>query len=175
MGCADMTLTASHAPAVPRIRPIHLPARMFERIPHSLIAVLARVSLAVTFWTSGQTKIEGFVLDPIGLTASLGTPKLSEGAVELFRSEYALPLLAPETAALLAALAEHVLPALLLLGLATRLSAFGLLLMTLVIQIFVYPAAYATHGLWAALALLLMARGAGAVSIDHLLARRANA
>lgn len=170
MRFADATPTAPHFPAAPRVR--HSPTRVLERIPYSLIALLARISLAVTFWTSGQTKIEGFVLDPIGLTASLGTPKLSERAVELFHSEYALPILAPETAALLAAIAEHVLPALLVLGLATRFSAIGLLLMTLVIQFFVYPAAYATHGLWAALALLLMARGAGAVSIDHLLAPR---
>ncbi len=145
-----------------------------ERIPYALIALLARGSLAATFWLSGQTKIEGFVADPIGLKLQLGLPRLSETAVELFRSEYRLPLIAPEHAALLAAVAEHVFPALLLLGLATRLSAFALLMMTLVIQVFVYPQAYATHGLWAALCLLLMARGAGTVSLDHgLSARRA--
>ncbi|RYF36286.1 MAG: hypothetical protein EOO25_21145, partial [Comamonadaceae bacterium] len=53
----------------------------------------------------------------------------------------------------------------------TRLSAFALLLMTLVIQLFVYPGAYATHGTWAALLLMLMAQGAGAVSLDHWIAR----
>lgn len=147
----------------------------FARIPHAFIALLARVSLAVTFWVSGQTKIEGLVLDPIGWTAEFGVPRLSAGAVELFRSEYALPLLPPALATLLAALAEHLLPVLLLVGLATRLSALGLLVMTLVIQLFVYPDAYATHGLWAALMLYLMARGPGAVSIDHLLAGRGRA
>jgi len=44
--------------------------------------------------------------------------------------------------------------------------------MTLVIQVFVYPGAYATHGTWAALLLYLMARGPGVFSIDHLLAMR---
>lgn len=144
----------------------------FARIPHAAIALLARFSLAVTFWVSGQTKIEGLVLDPIGGTVALGVPRVADGAVELFRSEYALPLLPPEPATQLAAVAEHVLPLLLLVGLATRLSALGLLVMTLVIQLFVYPDAYATHGLWAALMLYLMARGPGAVSLDHLLARR---
>ena len=145
---------------------------VFERIPHSAIAFLARFSIAMTFWTSGQTKIEGLVLDPIGGNVSLGWPNLSEMAVELFRSEYALPIISPELAAYMAATAEHVLPLLLLLGLASRLSAFALLGMTLVIQIFVYPLAYPTHGLWAALMLYIMARGPGAFSLDHLIARR---
>lgn len=144
----------------------------FGRIPHSAIALLARFSLATTFWLSGQTKIEGLVLDPIDGKIVLGLPRLSESAVDLFRYEYALPLIPPEWAALLAATAEHVFPLLLLCGLASRLSAFALLAMTLVIQIFVYPGAYATHGLWAALLLYLMARGPGAISLDHLLARR---
>lgn len=144
----------------------------FNRIPYGAVALLARFSIAMTFWTSGQTKIEGLVLDPIGGNVALGWPHLSESTVELFRSEYALPVLPPELAATLAATAEHVLPLLLLLGLASRLSAFALLVMTLVIQTFVYPLAYPTHALWAALLLLLMARGPGTISLDHLLARR---
>lgn len=59
------------------------------------------------------------------------------------------------------------IPTQLLLGLATRLSALGLLVMTAVIQVLVYPAAYATHGVWAAVLLWLMARGPGVVSVDH--------
>lgn len=144
----------------------------FAGIPESAIQLLARVSLAVTFWASGQTKIEGLVLDPIGWNADLGWPRLSGSALDLFQTEYRLPLLAPELAAPLAAVAEHVFPLLLLLGLATRLSAAALLGMTLVIQVFVYPSAYATHGLWAALFLYLMARGPGALSLDRLLATR---
>ena len=144
----------------------------FARIPHSLIALLARVSVAVTFWLSGQTKIEGLVLDPLGGTVQLGWPRLSENAIELFRSEYALPLLPPELATYLAAVAEHVFPLLLVIGLASRLSALALLGMTLVIQVFVYPAAFATHGLWAVSLLYVMARGPGVLSLDALIARR---
>lgn len=144
----------------------------FARIPEDVIKLLARVSLAVTFWASGQTKIEGLVIDPIGWTVELGVPRVSEGAIELFRSEYALPVLDPTLATCLAAFAEHLLPLLLLFGLATRLSAFGLLVMTVVIQVFVYPSAYPTHGLWAALLLYLMARGPGRFSLDARLARR---
>jgi len=72
----------------------------------------------------------------------------------------------------MAATAEHLLPLLLLLGLATRFSALGLLGMTLVIQLFVYPGAYATHATWAAALLYLVARGPGLFSIDHLLTRQ---
>ncbi len=147
----------------------------FERIPEDAIKLLARVSMAVTFWASGQTKIEGLVIDPIGWNLQLGIPRLSDGAVELFRSEYALPLIAPELAANLAAVAEHVFPLMLLVGLATRLSASALLVMTLIIQVFVYPNAYPTHGLWATVLLYLMARGAGTLSLDRLVVRRASA
>jgi len=142
------------------------------RIPHSANALLARLGIALTFWTSGQTKIEGFVLDPIGWNVELGLPHVSDSAIELFRSEYALPVIPPELAAHLAAFAEHAFPVLLLFGLATRLSAFALLMMTLVIQVFVYPSAYPTHALWASLLLYLMARGPGALSVDRLVANR---
>lgn len=143
-----------------------------EAIPHGFIALLARFSIAAVFWASGQTKVQGLRLDFINGEFALGWPRLSDSAVDLFRDEYRLPLLPPEVAAVLAATAEHALPLLLLLGLATRLSALGLLAMTLVIQLFVYPGAYATHGTWAAVLLLLLARGAGAVSLDHWIAAR---
>ncbi|MEO8160611.1 MAG: DoxX family protein [Arenimonas sp.] len=145
---------------------------LFERIPHSVVALLARIGIGATFWLSGQTKIEGLVLDPIGLHAEFGWPHVSEGALELFRSEYALPLLSPEFAAPLAAFSEHLFPLLLVLGLGSRFAALALLGMTAVIEVFVYPDAWPTHGVWAACLLLVIARGPGVVSIDHLLARR---
>jgi putative oxidoreductase len=87
----------------------------------------------------------------------------------LFEQEYKVPLLSPWLAALLAQLAEHVFPVLIILGLATRFSALALLGMTLVIQIFVYPNAYVTHATWAAILLMLIKFGPGLVSIDALL------
>ena len=103
---------------------------------------------------------------------ALGWPRLSDNAVALFRDEDKLPLLAPEIAAALAAGAEHGFALLvLLLRLATRLSAAARLDMTLVNQLLVYPGAYATHGTWAALLPFLMARGPGVVSLDYALVR----
>jgi putative oxidoreductase len=138
-------------------------------IPESLIALLARFSIAAVFWNSGQTKVEGFAINLVAGTFEIGTPRLSGSAVDLFRDEYRLPLLPPELAAWLATVGEHALPALLLLGLGSRFAAAGLLAMTAVIQILVYPGAYATHGVWAAVLLWLMVRGPGVLSVDHLL------
>lgn len=145
---------------------------LFDRIPDSLIALLGRFSIAAVFWKSGQTKVEGLAIDIVDGSFSLGIPRLSESAVVLFQDEYRLPLIPPELAAPLAAFAEHFFPVLILLGLATRFSALALLGMTLVIQVFVYPDAYPTHGVWAAVLLYLMAKGPGSISIDHWIARR---
>lgn len=143
-----------------------------ESLPNTLIAFVARFSIAAVFWKSGQTKVEGLAVDIVSGEFQLGWPRLSDNAVALFREEYKLPLLPPEWGALLAATGEHVLPLMLLLGLATRLSALGLLGMTLVIQLLVYPGAYPTHGTWAAVLLYLMAHGPGQLSLDAWIARR---
>ncbi|MNT88554.1 hypothetical protein D3C72_2291310 [compost metagenome] len=90
----------------------------------------------------------------------------------MFKSEYRLPLIPPELAAPMAAFAEHLFPLLLLVGLATRFSALALLVMTMIIQIFVYPDAYPTHGVWATVLLVLIAKGPGKISLDHWLASR---
>jgi putative oxidoreductase len=131
-----------------------------ELIPYALVALAARIFPAAVFWRSGQTKVQGW--------------RVTDAAVFLFREEYKLPLIDPVIAAYLAAFAEHLFPALLVVGLATRLSALALLLMTLVIQIFVYPGAWPTHGTWIACFLVLVARGGGAISIDRLIFASAN-
>ena len=145
---------------------------LLEKIPHSLIALLARFSIAAVFWKSGQTKVEGLAIDLIDGTFHLGWPHLAGSTIPLFESEYHVPLLSPEIAAHMAAFAEHFFPVLILIGFATRFSALALLGMTLTIQLFVYPDAYPTHGTWAAVLLYLMATGPGKLSIDHLIARR---
>lgn len=132
-----------------------------------VLALLARVSIAGVFWRSGQTKVEGLQIDLVEGRFALGWPRLADQTVDLFRDEYRLPLLAPELAAVLATWAEHLLPLALLLGLATRLSALALLGMTAVIQLLVYPGAWPTHGVWAAVLLMLVLRGPGAWSLDH--------
>ena len=134
---------------------------LMEKIPDWLIALMARVPIAGVFWLSGRTKVDGWNIF-----------RINESAVLLFENEFQLPLLNPVFAAHITALAEHVFPVLLVIGLATRYSALALLAMTAVIQIFVFPDAWPTHGTWAACFLILIARGPGEISIDHLIARR---
>ena len=143
-----------------------------ERLPNTLLALVARFSIAAVFWKSGQTKVQGLALDIVNGEFSWGWPRLSDSVVDLFREEYRLPLMAPEIAAILAAMAEHLFPVLILMGLTTRLSALALLGMTMTIQLFVYPDAYPTHGTWAAVLLYLMVHGPGKLSLDHWIARR---
>jgi putative oxidoreductase len=125
-------------------------------LPPSLLLLVQRFGIAAVFFQSGRTKVEGWFTIP-------------ESTYELFRFEYALPLIPAELAAIAATVAEHVFPLLLVLGLFTRFAALGLLAMTLTIQIFVYPDAWPTHLSWAAILLPIIARGPGALSLDHLL------
>jgi putative oxidoreductase len=166
-------LPAAGEPAL--IQLVRRSVGLMGRIPHSLIAFAGRFSVAAVFWKSGQTKIEGLAVDLINGEFSLGMPHLSDSALYLFQEEYRLPLIPPELAAPMAAFAEHLFPVLILFGLMTRFSALALLLMTLTIQIFVYPDAYPTHGVWAAVLLYLIANGPGRISLDHWIARRYHA
>src|SRR6266516_3769281 len=129
-----------------------------DRIPHWFIALAARVFPAAVFWQSGETKVAGFHLKP--------------SAIALFQNEYQLPLIDPTIAAYMSAFSEHFFPILLVVGFATRFSALALLFMTAVIEIFVYPGAWPTHGVWAACFLVVIVRGPGWLSLDHLIARR---
>ncbi len=134
--------------------------RLWDRIERSvgdnLLLLVARVGVAAVFFLSGRTKVTGFMT-------------LKPSTYELFRTEYALPLIPYDIAAHLATLAEHTFPVLLVLGLFSRFAATGLLFMTLVIEIFVYPDAWPTHLIWGGLLLLVIARGAGRWSLDRVL------
>lgn len=121
-----------------------------------------RAVLAGIFWRSGRTKVED------GSWFSI-----SDSTYYLFQEEYKNVPLPSDFAAVLATVSEHVFPILLLFGLFTRLSAVALLGMTMVIQIFVYPNAWwPVHSLWAAIALILIVKGGGSISLDAPLVRR---
>jgi putative oxidoreductase len=128
--------------------------RLGAMLGDSLLVLVARLSIAAIFLMSGRTKVSGFLT-------------ITPSTYELFRTEYALPLVTPELAAHLATYSEHLFPLLLVLGLFSRLSALALLGMTFVIEVFVYPDAWATHLSWAGLLLLIVARGGGAISLDR--------
>lgn len=127
----------------------------------AIALLMVRLALAGVFWRSGRTKIaEGTLLT------------ISDTTYYLFQEDYRNVPLPPDLAALLATGAEHLFPVLLLLGLATRLSALALLGMTMIIQVFVFPEAWwSVHSLWVALALVLIVRGGGLASVDALIVK----
>jgi len=151
------------SPAAARFRspPVLIIQRVIaamDRIPYWFIALAARIFPAAVFWQSGETKVAGFHLKP--------------SAIALFQNEYQLPLIDPTIAAYMSAFSEHFFPILLVVGFATRFSALALLFMTAVIEIFVYPGAWPTHGVWATCFLVVIARGPGWLSLDRLIARK---
>ena len=152
-------LSLSHIPSSSApVRIIRALVQAMDKIPQSFISLAARVFPAAVFWMSGQTKVDGF--------------RITDSAIALFQDEYALPLIDPVIAAYLATFAEHFFPVLLVLGFASRFAALALFGMTAIIEIFVYPGAWPTHGVWATCFLVVIARGPGIYSLDHLIARR---
>lgn len=108
---------------------------------------------------------------PTSFDHLLATVSPNENAVLLFQDEYQVALLSPEFAAQLAVLGETFLPFMLILGLGARFGAFGLLIMTLVIQ-FVYPASFYDHMVWAAALIAVLLLGPGKISLDRLIEKR---
>jgi putative oxidoreductase len=127
---------------------------LLDGVPYTLLALPLRVGAAAVFWNSAQAKLANW-----------------DTTIELFTGEYKVPLLPPELAAHMALGIELATPVLLVLGLLTRATALVLLAMTAVIEIFVYPQAWPTHIQWAAMLLVLLCRGPGRLSLDHLLWR----
>ncbi|MGY0216840.1 DoxX family protein [Endozoicomonadaceae bacterium StTr2] len=126
-------------------------------VPDWLIALIARIAIFRVFWVSGQNKLVGW--------------EISSSTVALFEYEYALPVISPVVAAWLGAYSEVIFSGLILIGLATQLSALALLGMTLVIQLLVYPDAWPTHIMWAVALLYLIRHGGGLLAVDHIICR----
>jgi putative oxidoreductase len=150
----------------------HTPLQTCGRTLHSFLGwlawgalllapIVARFALAIPFLKSGLTKWSGwFTLSPV---ADFMLESMFQ--LHIFGHAYNFPL--PDVLAHLDAVGEVVLPVLLMAGLATRLSALGILVMVGVIQLTV-PAGWANFHLpWAGLALSIMALGPGKASIDY--------
>jgi len=125
------------------------------RVPLPLHQLLFRIAIAGVFLRAGLTKISSW-----------------ESTVALFADEYKVPVLAPHLSAAMAATFEVGCSTLLLVGLGTRLAALPLIGMIMTTQLFVYPQAWSEHLVWGSILLVLLTRGGGAISLDHLIARR---
>src|SRR5258705_1893148 len=124
--------------------------RWLDGVPYTILAIPLRLAVATVFWNSAMTKLANW-----------------NTAVELFVEEYKVPVLPPEIAAYMAVSIELTTPVLLVLGLATRAASLVLLGMTAVIEVLVYPQALPTRIQWAAMLFVLLCRGPGKLSLDH--------
>ena len=125
-----------------------------ERFPLSILQLAMRIGVGAVFFRSGLLKIDSW-----------------QFTIQLFRDEYKVPLLDPVLAAQAATIVELGVPPLLFAGIATRLATLPLLGMIAVIQVFVYPNAWSDHLMWASALMLVLTRGPGLFSLDHIIAR----
>ena len=132
--------------------------RGLSRVPLSLLQLLMRLAIGSVFFNAGLLKYRSW-----------------EITLLLFRDEYKVPLFDPTLMARMATFNELTFSTLLFLGLATRLATVPFLGMIVVIQTFVYPNAWIEHLVWTSILLVLLTRGGGALSVDHLIARRVGA
>jgi len=130
---------------------------LLECVPVSIQLLLFRLAIASVFLPAGFLKLASW-----------------ESTIALFQDEYKVPVLPPVLAATLATTFEIGCSSLLIAGLAARLATLPLLGQILTIQLFVYPQAWHEHLVWGAILLFLLTRGAGAVSLDHLISRWLN-
>lgn len=117
--------------------------------------LLLRLYVANVFWKAGLVKIQSW-----------------SSTLYLFSEEYKVPLLPPEIAAYMGTGVELFFPVLLAFGLAGRFAAFVLFVFN-IIAVVSYPTlnavGLADHQLWGLLLTLLLLRGPGTLSLDHLL------
>jgi len=142
---------------------------LHSRLASGLDHLQSLLLLATRLWVSWQFLKSGWL-------------KLTtwDVTLELFRSEYAVPLLPPSFAAVLGTFGELFFPALLVLGLFSRVAALGLFAVNALAVVSYwhvigdegYEAALAQHVLWGFMLAVIAVCGAGNLSQDALLARK---
>lgn len=131
---------------------------MLARYGGPVFDLFLRIWLGLVFFRAGLVKLNDW-----------------EATVYLFAEEYKVPFLPPELAAVLGAATELGAPLLLFIGLGTRLAALPLLGLVATIQ-FVLGAANPAydqqeHIYWLLLLCVIVLRGGGMLSADHVIAR----
>jgi putative oxidoreductase len=140
---------------IPFAKPIRAGIAALDATPYDVIALIARAATFSVFIRSGTEKLSDWTATTL-----------------LFQNEYHTPLLPPLVAAYMATTLEITCSSLILVGLATRVSALLLLGMTATIQIFIYPDAWPTHIQWLAFMIVLVLRGPGRLSLDAVIGPR---
>ena len=143
-------------------RPLALLARALDPL-QSLFALATRWYVSWQFLKSGWLKVSNW-----------------QGTLDLFRTEYHVPLLPPALAAVTGAFGELFFSALLVLGIAGRVGPVGLFAVNLMAVISYrqvlladgYEAALGQHILWGFMLAMLAVYGLGAIAVDRLVASR---
>jgi putative oxidoreductase len=145
-------LSATPSPTAFVVSAFERAATVARRFPDSVLLAMGRVAIAGVFWNSAMSKLASW-----------------DSTLALFRDEYRVPVLPTELAAVMGTGAELIGAVLLFFGLGARFAALALLGVTAVIQIFVYPESWVHHLQWATILLLVLVKGAGRLSLDHLI------
>jgi|PersoiStandDraft_1058852.scaffolds.fasta_scaffold25129_1 putative oxidoreductase len=142
-------------------------------IPYALVALALRLVMARVFFLDGQTRVAGprVPLNVQDFDLSVVLPlQVKVETFGAFLTQYAALPVPPVLAAYLVSYAEFILPICLVLGFGTRFAALGMLVMTALIQIYVMPEAlWSVHVYWASILLVLLSRGPGQISVDHII------
>src|SRR5207244_4994052 len=144
-------------------------------VPYALVAFGLRFVIARVVFLPRQTKVEGPMIPfnwvARGVDFSVRLPSdIPDATLQMLEAQYANLPMPPLVAAYLFTYAEFVLPLCLIMGFATRIAAVGLLVVTVMIQLYVMPELWwSTHVYWVAILMVLMSVGPGVVSIDALL------
>jgi putative oxidoreductase len=140
---------------------------------YAVVGLALRLVMARIFFLDGQTRIEGmrFPLTVQDFMFTVIVPmQVKAETFSTFMTKYAAVPIPPMIGAYLLSYGEFILPILLVLGFGTRFAALGLLIITALIQLYVMPGAlWTTHIYWAAILLVLVSRGAGQISLDHVI------
>jgi putative oxidoreductase len=150
-----LTLTNAHAAL----------GRLLDHF-RSLVLLATRFYVGWQFWKSGWLKVTSW-----------------SSTLDLFRTEYHVPVLPPEIAAFTGAFGEIFFPALLFLGLFSRVGAVGAFFVNAMAVISYRQvllaegseAALGQHVLWGFMLLILTVFGPGRIAIDTWLERRSAA
>lgn len=142
-------------------------------VPYALVALGLRLIMARVFFLDGQTRIDGprLPLDIQGFDLSVVLPmQVKAETFAAFLTQYPPLPVPPTLAAYALSYAEFILPAMLVLGFGARFAALCLLIITALIQVYVLPdALWTVHVYWAAILTVLLSRGPGQVSVDHII------
>ncbi len=154
-------------------------ARAFESfaaacgfVPYAVVALGLRLIMARIFFLDGQSRIVGpqLPVDIYNFHWAVTLPfNIKAETFTAFATQFAPLPVPPLFAAYLVSYAEFILPIMLVVGLGSRIAAFGMLIMTAVIQIYVMPEAlWTTQIYWFAILTVLLSQGPGALSLDRL-------